>query len=411
MRLSWTIPLALSLLCIGCLWSDPADVSRDYLPLDDSEYPYAEIPRIVIETENFREVRNRTTKIPARLQIYGEDAPESDVWELTVRGRGNTSFNVPKYSLKLEFANQVSPFGLPKNRDWVLISEYGDKTHLRNWMATRLSNWLGAKYTPRMRYVELYLNREYRGVYLFSENVKVGKRRLNIPETDSSFVFEKEDSKKYDSPYFKTLDGNIIHVQYPKNPSDSVLAVAAAHLDSFETYLHRGNFWAGDPLSHWLDIRDFLIHYWVQEYAKNEDGKFTRSVFFYWVKGDAIHFGPIWDFDLSFGNESRGMFKMPENWFIRNYRWNRYILNDAKMSRLAKDFWEENRELFRALIDSVPLYKKDISLAMKNEFKRWPILDNTFTWALRNSYGSHDEAVDSMKVWMERRFRWIDGHL
>lgn len=408
-KISYLIPL----LFTSCLWNQPVYSSAEsaYLPLDDSEYPYAEIPRIVIETENFREVRNRTTKIPARLQIYGKDAPASDIWELTVRGRGNTSFNVPKYSLKLEFTDKVSPLGMPKNRDWLLLSDYGDKTHLRNWMKTRLSNWLGAKYTPRMQYVELYLNREYKGVYMLSENIKIAKKRLDIPENDSSFLFEKEDSKKYDEPYFKTLDGNIIHIQSPKNISKASMAMAKSHLDSFETYLHKRNFWGKDSIANWLDIEDFLLNYWVQEFAKNEDGKFTRSVFFYWEKGGTIHFGPLWDFDLSFGNESRAQFQMPENWFIRNYRWNLYILSDWKMRELAKEYWKEHREIFRMLIDSIPQYQKNISRSMQNEFKRWPILDNTYTWALRHSYKSHQEAVDSMISWTKKRFQWIDEHL
>lgn len=41
----------------------------DYLPIEDTEHPYAGIPRIVIETENHRAINDRETKIPAKLQI------------------------------------------------------------------------------------------------------------------------------------------------------------------------------------------------------------------------------------------------------------------------------------------------------------------------------------------------------
>lgn len=64
----------------------------DDLPLDDSEYPYAGIPRIVIETENYREIKDRETEIPAKLQIWGAKDPESELMDLTIRGRGNTSW-------------------------------------------------------------------------------------------------------------------------------------------------------------------------------------------------------------------------------------------------------------------------------------------------------------------------------
>lgn len=411
-RVKWII-FASFLALAGCLWEETESSLEEssYLPLDDSEYPYAGVPRLVIETENFKDIRDRETKVPARLQIYGEDSPSSEILELTVRGRGNSTFHAPKYGIKLEFSKKTFLLGMPKDKDWALRSNYGDKTLLRDFMMNRLANRLGVSYVPRMRYVELYLNREYKGLYLLTETVKSSKNRVPLSKSDSSFLFEKEDSKKIDDPYFETRDGNLIHIQEPKQLSEKSLQMAKDHLDDFEVYLHRQNFWGVDSLSNWLDIRDFLEYYWVQEFAKNEDGKFTRSVFFYWEKGGAIHFGPLWDFDLGFGNESREKFAMPENWFIRNYRWNRYILMDARMQEMAKEYWTAHRETFHELIDSIPLYKSQIEKAAKNDIKRWPILDNTFLWALRHSYDSYDEAVDSMTVWMEKRFQWIENNL
>ena len=412
LKVKWII-FASILALAGCLWEETESSLEEssYLPLDDSEYPYAGVPRLVIETENFKDIRDRETKVPARLQIYGEDSPSSEILELTVRGRGNSTFHAPKYGIKLEFSKKTSLLGMPKDKDWALRSNYGDKTLLRDFMMNRLANRLGVSYVPRMRYVELYLNREYKGLYLLTETVKSSKNRVPLSKSDSSFLFEKEDSKKIDDPYFETRDGNLIHIQEPKQLSEKSLQMAKDHLDDFEVYLHRQNFWGVDSLSNWLDIRDFLEYYWVQEFAKNEDGKFTRSVFFYWEKGGTIHFGPLWDFDLGFGNESREKFAMPENWFIRNYRWNRYILMDARMQEMAKEYWTAHRETFHELIDSIPLYKSQIEKAAKNDIKRWPILDNTFLWALRHSYDSYDEAVDSMTVWMEKRFQWIEDNL
>ena len=74
----------------ACYWAETED-NPDNLPLDDSMYPYAGLPRLVIETEDFAGVRDRETEIPSHLQIYGEKAPESEVYELTVRGRGPTN--------------------------------------------------------------------------------------------------------------------------------------------------------------------------------------------------------------------------------------------------------------------------------------------------------------------------------
>ncbi|MBR6833764.1 MAG: CotH kinase family protein [Fibrobacter sp.] len=405
--------LAAILCCIcfaACYWAE-TESDPDHLPMDDSMYPYAGLPRIVIETEDFAGVRDRETEIPSHLQIYGEKAPESEVYELTVRGRGNSSFKMPKYGMKLEFTDKVSLLGMPKNRDWALVANFGDKTHLRNYMMTRLSEWLGAKYTPRMQFVEVYLNRNYMGLYLLSETIKVGKNRVNIDENDTTFLLEKEDSKKFDPPYVLTDNQYYYHIKSPKNPSPETEKLLKNHLNAFENfmedyYLHRAN-----EIKNWLDVDDFLLFYWVQEYSKNEDGNYARSVFMTWKKGEPIHFGPLWDFDLAFGNASREQNQNPEDWYIRKYRLNYYIMQNSVVKEAALDYWNNHRKTFKALIDSIPVYRAIIEKAIDNEYRRWPVIGNTENWALKDPYDSYDEAVEVMTEWMKKRYQWIDNEI
>lgn len=398
------------LILAGCYWEE-TDSEPDYLPIDDSMYPYAGLPRIVIETENFSGVRDRETEIPSRLQIYGAKSPESDVLKLTVRGRGNSSFRMPKYGLKLEFEDKVSLMGMPKNRDWALVANYGDKTHLRNYMMTRLSEWLGATYTPKMQFVELYLNRNYMGLYLLAETVKVSKSRVNIEENDTTFLVEKEDSKKYDPPYVKTDSDYYYHIKSPKNPSEETQKLLLDHLNAFEKFLAHRYLHRKEEIKDWIDLDDYLLYYWVQEYSKNEDGNYARSVYFTWKRGETIHFGPLWDFDLAFGNASRSENKNPEDWYIRKYRLNYYIMNNSLVDSAAADYWTKHRNQFKDLIDSVPLYRSIIEKAVENEYRRWPIIGNTENWALKDPYDSYDEAVETMVEWMQIRFEWIDSRI
>lgn len=401
------------LCCISlsaCYWAE-TESNPDSLPIDDSMYPYAGLPRIVIETEDFAGVRDRETEIPSHLQIYGEKAPESEVYELTVRGRGNSSFKMPKYGLKLEFKDKVKLFGMPKNRDWALIANYGDKTHLRNYMMTRLSEWLGAKYTPRMQFVELYLNRKYMGLYLLSESIKVAKNRVNIEENDTTFLVEKEDSKKFDPPYVQSDNGYYYHIKSPKNPSPETEELLLDHIKAFENFAMRPYRYNSNEIVEWIDLDDYLLFYWVHEYSKNEDGNFARSVHFTWKKGEPIHFGPLWDFDLAFGNASREQNKVPEEWYIRRYRLNYYILQNSLVDSAAVVYWKEHRETFKALIDSVPLYRSIIDKAIENEYRRWPVMKNTENWALKDPYDSYDEAVETMIEWMKQRYQWIDKEI
>lgn len=403
-----TICIALLAILGGCFWEE-TESNPSYLPMDDSEYPYAGIPRVVIETENFEQIRNREKEIPAHLQIYGKDDYESEVLDLTVRGRGNSSFHMPKYGMKLEFTEKQKMFGMPKSRDWALIANYGDKTHLRNFMAARLSEWLGAKFTPKAEFVELYFNRKYMGLYLFSETVKVAKNRVNIPENDESFLVEKEDDKKIDEPFITSDMGHLFHIKSPKNVSEKSRNLLLNHINSFEKVL----FSYAQKLNaeQWIDLSDFLLFYWIQEFSKNEDGRFSRSVFFTWENGGLIHFGPIWDFDLAFGNASESENKDAEDWYIRYYKWYYHLLRRSDVDTLAQNYWLRNKAKFHELIDSIPLYESHIRKAIDNEYKRWPILQNTENWALKDPYATYEEAIDSMRVWMQRRYDWINDNL
>ncbi len=380
--------------------------------MDDSMYPYAGLPRVVIETKDYAGVRDRETEIPSRLQIYGEKVPESEVLELTVRGRGNSSFKMPKYGMKLEFEDKVSLFGMPKSKDWALVANFGDKTHLRNYMMMRLSEWLGATYTPKMQFVELYLNRNYMGLYLLTETVKVAKNRVNIEKNDTTFLVEKEDIKKYDPPYVITDDFQYIyHIKSPKEPSEESLQLLSDHLNSFENFLTHQYRYSRDEILKWIDLEDYLLFYWVQEYSKNEDGNYARSVFFTWTKGEPIHFGPLWDFDLAFGNASRERNQNPEDWYIRAYRLNRYIMNNSLVDSAASAYWRMHRDTFYELIDSIPVYRSIIERAVENEYRRWPVMQNTENWALKDPYDSYDEAVEMMVDWMKKRYQWIDKEI
>jgi hypothetical protein len=72
---------------------------------------------------------------------------------------------------------------------------------------------------------------------------------------------------------------------------------------------------------------------------------------------------------------------------------------------------KEHRETFKALIDSVPLYRSIIDKAIENEYRRWPVMKNTENWALKDPYDSYDEAVETMIEWMKQRYQWIDKEI
>ena len=139
------------------VWSDDSvtDSDESYLPLNDSEYPYAGLPRLVIETGNLRQINDKETKVPAHLQFYDKSKPAGPIQELTIRGRGNSSFVMTKYGYKIKLAEKDSLLGMPKDKEWDLVSNFRDKSMLQNYITYQLAGILGDDYYPKCRFIEL----------------------------------------------------------------------------------------------------------------------------------------------------------------------------------------------------------------------------------------------------------------
>jgi hypothetical protein len=110
---------------------------------------------------------------------------------IEIRGQSSQMFPMKSYSIELRDSNNEDMdaplFGLPKESDWVMYAPYTDKTLMRNFLAYTMSNSLG-HWASHCRYVEVVLNGQYVGVYVFMEKIKRGSGRANIfkPKRDDN---------------------------------------------------------------------------------------------------------------------------------------------------------------------------------------------------------------------------------
>ena len=433
------LPISISITCLfyACSNSDYVNIANtndntnkntsteisssgttSYIPLDDTEYPYAGIPRFVIETENLRQIRDRETEIPAKMQIYGAQAPESEIMDLTIRGRGNTSWtDMPKKSYKIEFDNKQALLGMPKDRDWTLIANYADKTLMKNYLMYHLSTKLGAYYSPRCAFVELFLNKEYLGVYLLTEKIKISKNRINIPQNNDSYVIEfdskiRNDEQAIHSSILSTNSKDKIYrIHEPRNANQATLNKIENQITSFEKYLKGIRPQANNNINNWIDINEYIIHYWLQEFSKNPDAAFLTSVFFTWQNDSVIKMGPAWDFDLAIGGHNSKSINSVQDWYLKDSYWNKYVFSDSVMVLARIQYWLENRTSFISTIDVADSIQNLLENASKNNFKKWNILESTEYSCHLHSYKTYKEAVNDLKTWIKDRISWIDLHL
>lgn len=436
--------ISVTLLCIGCsnepldqeltspynqtanTASDSAKSALDSLTLrailqnlspsqsELKDYPDAGLPRLSIVTETQKDPEDEYTSIPALAIIIENGKVVSDTMKLSIRGRGNTSFEMPKRSFKINFTDKVNLLGMPENKDWALLANYSDKTLLKNYIAFKLSEWLDLSYTPRTQFVELFLNGGYRGVYQVTETVEVAKNRVNIPEQDDSYLVEIDRKFRDDEEIVANELEITFRIHSPKKPSEESKERLRLHLDSLERYLeyiHQDYTLAIDSTpDNWFDIEAFVKHYWIQEFAKNTDAIPYTSVFFTWVAGSVIRMGPIWDFDMAFGVPAAQ--EDPTGWYIRTYSWYRRLSKTPNVGDSIATYWEKNREVFEALPDSIDVFAGQISSAAENNYRCWKdILGNVNDDAHTKAYDTYAEAVEDLKSWVRERARWINENV
>lgn len=398
----------LGVLLSGCLWESPNFQELDYLPLDDSEFPYAGLPRLVIETKDFKEIRNRETEHEAFFQIYGKERAETEIFKLKIRGRGHSSFLFPKFSYRLKFEEKISLFGMPENKDWILLSNFADKSMLKNKLTFCLAKKLNAPYVPRSEFVELYVNREYLGVYQLTEKIEVAKNRVNIPERSGAFLIEIDNKySRKDSVLFTPFFDIPLHIHEGEHSLLKDKKALKDFVGEFESYLLNEMSYSEKELSKWLDLESYFRVYWIQEFSRNVDG-FLNSTYFTWVSNTPMQFGPVWDFDIAYGGAHE---INPEGWYTRNYSWNKELFSDVDFQKKANHYWIENKNIFAEILDSLSFWELELKEPAKNNFKRWPVLESTESWAHRESFHSYLEAVESLRNWLRIRMKWINKNL
>lgn len=401
------LPLFLSLV-IGCLFlgcsnsegvdqeiianwniaeNDATSLSAelDYLPLDDSEYPYAGIPRIVIKTENRREIRDRETEIPAKLQIWGEHAPESEVMELTIRGRGNESWWHPKKPYAIKFNEKQAILGMPKAKKWVMLANYRDRTLIRNAVAFELARKTSLAWTPSGKFVDVFLNGKFIGNYYICEKIEVNKNRLDLD--DNSFLLEFDTYYDEENKFRTEYNDFPVNIKYPKQLDSTHFYFIKDYIDLAERALQLN---AAD--SSYLDFvnqESFADYFIIYALSTNDELLHPKSTFIHKGPNGKLSAGPVWDFDYAtFDINKIGLTN-------RNTKLFSQFLRKKSFKEIFRKKWMQNKSSFltiESFIDSLSNYTKKSN---ELNIKIWPIKIDSHK--VGDEDKSFDKAIDMLK--------------
>lgn len=401
------------------------------------------LPIIRINTENSYPILDKKNYIPGKVVIEDPDGAYWDTPKLEVtitdngvRGRGNTTWDMPKKPYKIKFDEKISIFGLGEDKEWVLLANYADKTLLRNVVAMKLSEIVGMTWTPSMLPVELYLNDEYMGCYTFSEHKKVSKHRVDLDivgDSDNSgdavtgdYYMEIEQNMDETTCFRTSICGIPMMFSDPEVPTAAQYDYIVGYFYEAEGALMGSNF--TDPASGWqkyIDIESFAKAYIVNELTKNIDGNMRKSSFITKEKGKKLEMYHLWDYDLTLGNcnyldDEFGATDGPEGWFIKDFsclpyihgwyhtNWYTRLTDDPAFCAKVKEIWNAHHEELSSIPEFIDLKAMIMEDAQKRNFRKWNIL-NTSVWPNVVVKGSYAGEVDYLKDYYTKRFNWLDG--
>ncbi len=396
------------------------------------------LPVIKIRTKNGTPVKDKVNYVPGKVTVSDPDGLYWKVPELElemirygIRGRGNTTWDMPKKPYKLKFDEKTSLFNLPADREWVLLANYADKTLLRNVVAMKLSEIVGMDWTPAMFQVELYLNNDYLGCYTLSEQKKVARHRVNldiVKNTDNTgdpltgdYYFEIE--SRQDEPVCFLSEINHIPMMFldPQYPTGDQLAYVKAYFRDAELALNGRDF--RDPQQGWqryIDAESFAKAFIVNELTKNIDGNMRKSSFMAKKRGGKLEMCHLWDYDLTIGNCDY-MYSLsggvatdgPEGWFVKTtsmdqgINWYIRLSQDPAFCAEVKRIWEAVYPQLKEIPAFIDRQAWLMDEAQARNFERWNIL-GSYVWPNKVVTGKYSSELSYLKDFYSRRLEWLN---
>ena len=143
------------------------------------------IPAVFITTDSgsnhtiFQSKENRESGACKIIQSDASVEYDGRLEYIRIRGQSTSTYEKKPFQIKL--ANSASVFGMEKEKKWVLLANFIDKSLIRNTIALDLARYAGVySFVPETKPVDLFLNHQYYGSFLFTEKCEIDSDRLDI---------------------------------------------------------------------------------------------------------------------------------------------------------------------------------------------------------------------------------------
>lgn len=371
-----------------------------------------------------------------------------------IKGRGNSTWTMDKRPYQIKLSKKTSLVDGKKanaSKKWVLLANYADPTLLRNSIVLNTAYKLGLTSTPQCRTIDLYYDGEYRGIYLLAEKVEVGKGRVDIDEIENAstsgadtgtlplarsvnsygnefqYVSGLKQAKSNTGGYLLEMDayytderswfavqagGRTYHIVL-KSPEDAT----EEQVRYISEYVQEQINSIGTDSLGSFDLDSLARTFLVEEFAKNVDYIRHSSTYMYKDQDSAaLMSGPVWDFDLSLGNDPENNCDNPKGFASTGYAF--FQNNAAFKKQVRKIFNEELKPLVQKTLlgqweqgslASISSMANKIGASQKMNQVIWPSFYGSEYQIVPQ--GTYDGNIAVLQNFVSRRLAWLETHL
>lgn len=349
----------------------------------------------------------------------------TDKVKIKVRGNSTANPTNGKKAYRLKFDKKLGAIkhdmlGLGYSaRNWTLLANVFDHSMVRNALSYHLEKEVGMDFCPGYKFADVVINGNYRGTYQICDHVEIDKNRVNINE-DTGWMLEFQGrGDMLDKPLCFSKDGILMNIKNPE-PADEkdkaqVAAVIAPIQDWFTgTWKSK---WTGsnvfDTQTGWRSVNDeeSLIKFWIiTELTGDYDGWMTVKAYKE-ADEDKLHYGPVWDKDLAYGNysgeKSDVFISNTENSSSLTGYLKEYLFKDPRFMAKAKARLKEL--LDGGLVDRLCAKVDELGaiVAQTEELSNTKFPRSTKVGEEITIYATYAEALEQLKTYLKTRFKTV----
>ena len=371
------------------------------------------LPVIYLNTDQGAPIDSKDDYVTGNVSVDGgrNSADLSDL-EMKIRGRGNSTWYLhPKQPFQMKLDDKAEFLGMPRDKKWLFLAEYSDKTLLRNKITFEMGYLSNLAWTPQGRFAEVYINDQYNGTYNITQKVEESDNRVALGDTGYLLELDQLERLDPDDVYFDSVitDRFLINIKDPNLEFDSAeYSYIKDLLEDFETALYGPNFLSATVgYAQYIDMDSFVDWYLINEITKNTDSQSWSSMFVNVMPGERINMGPLWDFDLSFGNVDYSPAEYTDGFWVKFHPWYERLFQDPVFVEKVKArflYFKQNQDFILNKIDD---YAQQLQWAQQENDSKWQTIGLT-VWPNPIVFDTYQEEVDHLKAWYNDRMVWLE---